>query len=374
VARAMAGHIKLMAFRLIVGVHCCDFPLRHRAPMRRQLPVRPMAEPLLPASFVRGMLAALQAQGKDIAPYLARAGIAAGVLAQPDHPGVTTGQYIALFYAVSQALQDEGLGMFSRPFKPGSFALVARVGMSAPDLRGALKRMASTANLLQDDLQFSLAESRTEGGLQMRWLHEGRAPQPFLLHTLVRVFWRLAAWLAGGSLRVSHFDFAMPPPGDVAEYGVAFPAERRYGQLVTGFWFAHGQLQTPVIHDDMAMQAFLSDSFGQIIAPPRVLGAVSQDARNVLLRAYPEWPDVHAVARQLHMSRATLQRQLAAEGSSLQRIKDSLRRDLAISRLSTSDAGLAAIAADLGFSDSGAFQRAFKQWTGKACGEYRRAR
>jgi AraC-like DNA-binding protein len=126
----------------------------------------------------------------------------------------------------------------------------------------------------------------------------------------------------------------------------------------------------PVTHDEMAMRAFLSDSFGQIIAPPRVLGVVSQEARNVLLRAYPEWPDVHAVARQMHMSRATLQRQLAAEGSNLQRIKDGLRRDLAIARLSTSDTGLAGIAAELGFSDSGAFQRAFKQ----ACGEYRRAR
>jgi len=342
--------------------------------MPHHSPMPPVAEPLLGLGFVRGMLAALQAKGADIAPYLQRAGIAADALAQGHHPGVTTGQFIALFYAIALDLQDEGLGMFSRPFKPGSFALVARVGMSAPDLRHALKRMASAANLLQDDLEFALAENRQEAGLRMRWLHGGRLPQSFLLHTLVRVYWRLAVWLTGGALRVSHFSFGMAAPDDVAEYAVAFPVERRYGQAVTGFWFGAGQLQTPVIHDEMAMRAFLSDSFGQIIAPPRVLGQVSQDARNVLLRAYPEWPDVHAVAKQLHMSRATLQRQLAAENSSLQRIKDGLRRDLAISRLSTADTALAAIAADLGFSDSGSFQRAFKQWTGKACGEYRRPR
>lgn len=342
--------------------------------MPHHTPAQPVTEPLLNLGFVRGMLAALQAKGADITPYLLQAGIAPDALAQASHPGVTTGQFIALFYAIALDLQDEGLGMFSRPFKPGSFALVARVGMGAPDLRGALKRMASAANLLQDDLAFSLAENKAEAGLQMRWLHEDRLPQPFLLHTLVRVFWRLAVWLTGGALRVTHFNFAIPVLDGVAELAVAFPSERRYGQAETGFWFCAGQLQAPVIHDEMAMRAFLSDSFGQIIAPPRVLGQVSQDARNVLLRAYPEWPDVHAVARQLHMSRATLQRQLAAEGSSLQRIKDGLRRDLAISRLSTSDTALAAIAADLGFSDSGAFQRAFKQWTGKACGAYRRKR
>lgn len=342
--------------------------------MPHQSPLLPTVEPLLRIGFVRGMLAALQAKGADITPYLQRAGIAADALAQASHPGVTTGQFIALFYAVALDLQDEGLGMFSRPFKPGSFALVARVGMSAPDLRGALRRIASTANLLQDDLQFAVTETRTQAGLQMHWLHGSRPPQPFLLHTLVRVFWRLAVWLTGGSLRVSHFDFAMSAPDDAAEYAVAFRAPRHYGQAATGFWFDAGQVHLPVTHDEMAMRAFLSDSFGQIIAPPRVLGLVSQEARNVLLRAYPEWPDVHAVARQMHMSRATLQRQLAAEGSSLQRIKDGLRRDLAIARLSTSDTGLAGIAAELGFSDSGAFQRAFKQWTGKACGEYRRAR
>ncbi len=341
-------------------------------PHRASLP--PPAEPLLSMSFVRGMLAALQARGNDISPYLERAGIDAGALRQPHHPGVTTGQYIALFYAIALDLNDEGLGMFSRPFKPGSFALVARVGMGAPDLRGALKRLASAANLLQDDLHFALAEHRAEAGLQMRWLDPARAPQPFLLHTLVRVFWRLAAWLAGGALRIVHFDFAIAAPDDASDYAVAFPAERRYGQPVTGFWFDGAQLQAPVVHDDMAMRAFLSDSFGQIIAPPRMLGPVSQDARNALLRAYPDWPDVHAVARQLHMSRATLQRRLAAEGASLQRIKDQLRRDLAIAQLSTTDATLAAIAAELGFADSAVFQRAFKQWTGKACGEYRRAR
>ncbi|MBV8665808.1 MAG: AraC family transcriptional regulator ligand-binding domain-containing protein [Burkholderiaceae bacterium] len=332
------------------------------------------SEPIIKAELVRGLLSGVLAHGLDVMPYLERAEIDPAVLSQAGHPGVTTAQYIDLFYAIRQGLGDESLGGFSRPYKLGSFALTARVGMTAPDLREALRRMASTVNLLQDDLRFSLVENGKEAGIEMRQCNPDWQWQPFILYTMVRVYWRLGAWLIGGSLRIRHFDFATPAPAEAPEYAAAFPAERRYDQDASGFWFDSAQLHAPVIHDEQAMRAFLSDSFGQIISPPRTHGPISHAARNVLLRAYPQWPDVHAVAEHLHVSRATLQRQLAAEGTTLQQVKDNLRRDLAISRLSTSDIGLADIAAELGFSDSGSFQRAFKQWSGKACGEYRQAR
>src|SRR5207245_70477 len=76
-------------------------------------------------------------------------------------------------------------------------------------------------------------------------------------------------------------------------------------------------------------------------------------------------------AEQLHMSTSTLQRHLALEGTSFRALKDDLRRDLAIVRLNTSEVPLAALAAELGFADGPAFQRAFKTWTGSAPGSYR---
>jgi AraC-like DNA-binding protein len=61
------------------------------------------------------------------------------------------------------------------------------------------------------------------------------------------------------------------------------------------------------------------------------------------------------------------------ENTSFQMIKDDLRRDLAISRLSSSsNVSLVQLALEMGFSDSPTFQRAFKRWTGQTCGEFRR--
>jgi len=99
--------------------------------------------------------------------------------------------------------------------------------------------------------------------------------------------------------------------------------------------------------------------------------SASARVRMVLQRASPEWPDLAVTAQRLHMSVSALQRHLASEGTSFQALKDQLRRDMAIVRLTSSEASLIAIAADLGFTDSTAFQRAFKVWTGSAPGAYR---
>ncbi|MNL58315.1 HTH-type transcriptional regulator VirS [compost metagenome] len=95
--------------------------------------------------------------------------------------------------------------------------------------------------------------------------------------------------------------------------------------------------------------------------------------RSHLQHAQPAWPDLVATAAALHVTVSTLQRRLALEGTSFQALKDELRRDTAIQRLSTSTVPLAELADELGFANSSAFQRAFKCWTGSAPGSYRRS-
>lgn len=82
-------------------------------------------------------------------------------------------------------------------------------------------------------------------------------------------------------------------------------------------------------------------------------------------------PTVDAVAQQLHYSVRTLCRRLEAEGTTFQAIKDEVRRDVAIQRLTRSDDAIAAIAYDVGFDNPTAFHRAFRHWTGSTPAAYR---
>ena len=75
-------------------------------------------------------------------------------------------------------------------------------------------------------------------------------------------------------------------------------------------------------------------------------------------------PSVDQVARVLDLSRRTLVRHLAAEGTSVKTLLDDVRCELGRQLLEETSMPLSEIAATLHYSMPGAFSRAFKGWTG----------
>ncbi len=324
----------------------------------------------VPVALVHGMLTGVRAHGETGEIYLADAGIVPDLLLATN-ARVTAAQYIALYRSLIERLDDESLGFFSRPLKRGSFALMARSALGAPNLESAIRRIARTFRLLQDDALLELNKVENCAALTLNFTATTTTRPAFLDEMLLRVFWRLLAWLAGGQLPVTRFDFAFACPPHIDSYDKIFPAPSCFGQQRSAFWFDLAQLTSAVRQDEAALRAFLADAQANIIVPRR------GDSTSTRVRAYlqgtlPIWPDLSATAEALHISPSTLQRHLAAEGSSFQALKDELRRDIAITHLNTSKISLIALAQELGFTDSAAFQRAFKGWTGSPPGAYRR--
>lgn len=331
----------------------------------------PRSPVTIPVAFVQGLLSGVVARKESIDDYLADAGIAAELLAEPG-ARVTAEQYVALFRSLNERRGDAMLGFLSRPLRRGSFAMIVRAGVSAPSLDIALGRTTNAFNVLQDDLEILPVREGALIGASLRFNDPSRRWPNFLHELLLRVFWRLLAWLAGGRLPAARFDFAFPAPSYASAYGVVFPASLTFDCRHSAFWFEARRLQAPVRRDERAVTQFLAHSQANVIVPRPDGDAVAARLRALLQGAQPEWPALTECARALHMSSATLQRHLAREGLSFQSLKDELRRDLAIQRLNTSRVSLTALAGELGFADSASFQRAFKKWTGGAPGLYRR--
>lgn len=325
----------------------------------------------IPITFVHGMLSGVQSRGLACDVFLRDAGIAPDLLGQAG-ARVTADQYIALFRSLGERCNDDMLGFLARPLRRGSLALVVRSTLGAPTIEVAMRRAARTFGLLQDEVVLEPVRDGALAGWALRFTDPGAAHPVFLHELLLRVFWRLLAWLAGGKLPAARFDFAFESPSCAGSYGKIFPAQLQFGRQQSAVWFDAGLLQNPVRRDEAAVRAFLADAQVYVVVPPRGNDVVSERVRNHLQQARPAWPDLAATAEALNMSASTLQRRLALEGLSFQALKDELRRDLAIVRLSTSTVPLAMLAAELGFADNAAFQRAFKHWTGSSPGAYRR--
>lgn len=97
-----------------------------------------------------------------------------------------------------------------------------------------------------------------------------------------------------------------------------------------------------------------------------------QDQINALLSHNPgHLPSQSEVASQLNMSTRSLSRQLAQQGTSFQKMVNSLREQLAKNYLASSDRTIEEIACLLDYESPPNFTRAFRRWTGLTPLQYR---
>lgn len=89
-------------------------------------------------------------------------------------------------------------------------------------------------------------------------------------------------------------------------------------------------------------------------------------------RLQGQTPTLEDAADAMGMAAWTLRRRLMLEDGSYQTLLDDLRRDLATGHIRETTLSFGEVAFMLGFSSPGAFQRAFKRWTGETPGDYRR--
>lgn len=325
----------------------------------------------VPVALVQGMLSGVRALGESGNIYLADADISPKLLEEIS-ARVTAVQYIDLYRSLIERRDDESLGVLSRKLKRGCFAVMTRSALGSPDLGSAIRRIAHTFRLLQDDVSLEPVLAENLAGITLRFSESSITGPTFLDQMLLRVFWRLLAWLAGGQLPAARFDFAFEIPPHIDSLNKIFPAPSRFEQQHSSFWFDATKLKCPVRRDETALRVFMADAQTNIILPRRGEDMSSSLVREYLQGNLPFWPDLTSTAKTLHISTSTLQKRLAAEGTSFQELKDELRRDIAINRLTTSAVALTALALELGFTDYSTFQRAFKSWTGSPPGTYRR--
>jgi AraC-like DNA-binding protein len=348
---------------------------------------------VIPAAYAKSAIRLLKRPGAELAALLREVGLPETLLEQ-DAAGeaLSAEQFGRLFIGIVRLSQQdlhERSGTTGDILSLSTYRLMFSYMLQAPTLAEAIERAAlfflrfndarQSFSLLAGDpaeLRFNLAENEDEGVRiehfcmgKLNWLPglPGRISALYMWH-------RLCSWMTGSFIDLAAVNVDLPLRGDVASVVGAFRAPVYFRQPHCSLLFHRRYLDFPVIRTESDLNRMLETFPAELMRADEMADSVSARVRALIGQDFGrDLPSLEEVARRLHMATATLHRRLQGEGTSFQRIKDACRRDSAIRLLRSSSMSGQDIAARLGFSDSSAFLRAFKKWTGCTPMEFRQA-
>jgi AraC-like DNA-binding protein len=163
-----------------------------------------------------------------------------------------------------------------------------------------------------------------------------------------------------------------PPPATVDEFAKVWKLAPVFGADATAVAFPRSVLDVDVPSARPSLCGVMIEKLDAMLdAAERGIDVTARARAEVAPLLRDGRCDVDELARALRMSRRSLERSLAAEGTSAGALIDDERHRLALAWLP--QLTVDEVAARLGYSDARAFARAFKRWTGVAPSEYRRA-
>lgn len=324
-----------------------------------------------PMAFVQAIVRAYTQRGMDPLPALHEAQIAPNLLNQTD-ARITAMQMEWLSATAMKALDDEALGWFSRRLPWGSYGMLVRASLTAPNLGIALQRWCRHHGLLTDDItlqvhvhngvaQLELGEQRTLGEMQ-----------EFCTVSVLRNALGVACWLTDSRIPLLQTTVRFAPPPHASSYHVLFDGPTQFNAPMNSLQFDAGYLNLPVRRDEAALQRMLQRALLLTVRPYRRDRLLVEKVRQTLAEHPAHSRNADDLAAFLNMSARTLHRQLKDEGASLQQLKDAVRQSQARVLLLRTARPLKQVAAEVGFRSEKSFIRAFKLWTGSTPDELRR--
>ena len=320
---------------------------------------------------VRGVLQGAIHAGADVDRLLSRAGITPALL-DADLARVSLGQYSALIRVLRRTLRDELWGLLGRPVPIGAFGVCLGRLVACPDLQAALREAILFWHLLADDVRPRLVVR--EGVATLRFDRPAdRGPRlDYGVKALMLFTHGAASWLVGRRVPLRRVDYVDPAP--TSETARVYRAPVRYGQPRFALAFDARWLGQPVVQTPASLRRMLRVAPAPLLVGYRDPRDLGQRVRLLLRgRLGGPLPTIDELAASLRMTPQTLRRRLGDEAGGYRRLKDALRRDVAIELLTRTPLSASAISARLGFSEASTFHRAFKGWTGVAPGAYRTA-
>lgn len=282
---------------------------------------------------------------------------------------------VRLWRAAAALTGDAAFGLhMGTAIEPTSFNVVAYTLVSSTSLREAFDHLQRFQRLVSDGGRVQLLE---QNGLAWLVYHPIEASLPFSpqqVEAVLACAVRLLRWIVGPDFMPAKVTIAHAAISPLAVYRDILGCAPQFGAAFSGIGLPPASLDRLLparnpelcqLHESLARR-HLSSLENAASTKHRVAAVLEQLLAQGMAHKEP-------VAAMLGISPRTLQHRLAEEHTSFLEVLDQVRHKLAIGYITDPLLSLGQIAVLLNFSDASAFYRAFKRWTGRVPGDYRRA-
>ena len=259
------------------------------------------------------------------------------------------------------------MGFTAQPCKYGIFTTLCELINQCKTLRELFEKVGSFYYLITDAVGIQLKTHGHTAELSFHLKQPELDHGHFLTEYLMVIWHRFPSWYIGESIRLRETHFIHSAPAHRDELKIMFPGSLSFNQPSNSLFFDAQYLDKPLIRSTKELDSFLANHPTDIMTIPGEDSSLeAQIERLIVASSHNQliFPKTEELAEQMNTSALTLYRRLQQEGTSYQKIKDNLRREVAINKLVKEKLSVDQVSEIVGFVEPRSFTRAFKHWTG----------
>jgi AraC-like DNA-binding protein len=335
----------------------------------------------VPAAVARDLLRIVAQTEGDAEPFLRRAGLAHLIaILKPEGraPALSRHDFAQLYAWATEVLDARAARQEGRhSLTKAGVDVMCQSIITARTVREVIERLTRFSKLMAPRTGvLTLAIMGEKACLTMATVRSVRNACAYMSDLTGLAFHhRLLGWLIGEDIRLSGAALRYRPL--IARKTIAYllPIPVKHDAPENSLSFPAYYLDRPIVRSALELDRMLGRFPFDIGEPQSKNMPLSERIDHVfasLLASGEPLVTADLLARRLNISLATLKRRLAAEGSSLSRLKTQARREQAELLLADPKLSVTEVGRRTQFSDAGAFRRAFTLWTGQSPTDWRR--
>jgi len=271
---------------------------------------------------------------------------------------------------------DQQLGLhLGEQTNPSILGLVGLLMQSSPNLEEAFKSVCSFSQVATDMFSYSISVKEDKFSLSYipctPWVKISPISARQGVEQAMAGTLNIFGMLTGKKITPELVLLSYAKPKDLSEYERIFQAPIKWNAPANTLTFSREQLLNPVISYDESLMGIFCDLIKKRFSKLSNETFSNKVKREIMTTFMGQIPSIESMATRFNITVRSLQRKLEEENVSYRELCSNIGKDFAATLLSNQNVTIKEVASTLGYSNTRAFQRAFKSWTGQTPSKFR---